>query len=326
MVTAYHRHGACGVAAIVAAFGSALAAPATAAAPPYTLSFAGGDELPREDDVRADVAAHVHDVSLAAGARVELRATGAGSRFAGELVVIDAAGNRGRRAIDGGTCAEVAHALAFLAGLALELGGRLDAPAAPAPSSAPPRPAPALSTGWVPERGGPAFASLAALGVRGGIGPGLSPAGEIGAELASSRPGAFAPAGAAMAVLGRAHLDGVGARLNLLLIAARLQLCPWRVGRGRFEGRPCAAGEIGSVRVTGEGTAGAGGDSFVWVAGEAALHVRWWATPELFVDVGGGVLFPAVRKQYSLPLPGAGSSYAVPPVTGRLVIAAGLRL
>ena len=80
------------------------------------------------------------------------------------------------------------------------------------------------------------------------------------------------------------------------------------------------------MRATGEGTASGSSDSSVWVAGEAAMHARWWATPELFVDLGAGALFPAVRKRYGLPLPGGGGTYAVPPVTGRLVIAAGLRL
>jgi hypothetical protein len=324
MVTAHHRHRARGLSAILVALASASGL--AIAATPYAVSFAGGGGCPREDEVRADVAAHVHDASRTSGARVELRVAGAVGRVTGELVVTDAAGKTGRREIEGASCPEVAHALAFLAGMALELGGRLDAPAGPAPAAPPPPAAPVMSTLWVPERSGPTFASLAALGVRGGIGPGLSPAGEIGAELISSRPGAFAPAAGATAVIGHGHLDGDGARLNLLLVGVRLQVCPWRIGRGRLEGRPCAAAEGGSVRATGEGSASGGSDSSGWVAGEAALHARWWVTPELFVDVGVGAVFPAVRRQYGLPRSGGGSTYAVPPVTGRLVIAAGLRL
>ena len=287
---------------------------------PYAVSFTGGDGCPREDDVRADVAAHVHDASRTAGARVELRVTGAGGRFTGELVATDAAGNSGRRALDGESCAEVAHALAFLAGMALELGGRLEVPAA----AAPPPAATLRSTAWVPERTGPAFAGLAALGVRGGIAPGLRPAGEIGVELTSPRAGWWAPAVRVTAVMGQGRADGAGAPLALLLTGGRLQFCPVRVGRGRFEGRPCVAGELGAVRATSDGALGGGSDTFLWGAGEASLQARWWATPELFVDVGGGALFPAVRTRYTAG-PGA-ITYVVPAVTSRVVVAVGLRL
>src|SRR6185503_11619948 len=160
---------------------------------------------------------------------------------------------RGRREIDGASCAEVAHALAFLAGMALELGGRLDAPA-PAPVSPPPAPV-LRSTAWVPERAGPAVAGLAALGARGGIAPGLRPAGEIGVELAVLRAGWWAPAVRATAVVGQGRADGAAVPLDLLLAAGRLQLCPARLARGRFEARPCAAGEVGAVRATRDGAA-----------------------------------------------------------------------
>ena len=325
MVTAHRGHRAYGLAAIVAALAPA---PARAAAPaaPYVVSFTGGDGCPREDDVRSDVAAHVHDASLTAGARVELRVTRAGDRFTGELVATDAGGNRGRRGIDGESCAEVAHALAFLAGMALELGGRLEAPAAVPATPPPATPAAALrSTAWVPERAGPALAGLAALGVRGGIAPGLRPAGEIGFELGALRGGSWAPALRVTAVMGQGRADGAAAPLDLLLAGGRLQFCPVRVGRGSFEARPCAAGELGAVRATSDGAAAGGGsDTFLWAAAEASLQVRWWATPELFVDVGGGALFPAVRTRYAA---GPGEiTYEVPAVTGRVVIGAGLRL
>jgi hypothetical protein len=331
-VAALPRFARARLAAILAALAPAPGWAAAPAAVPYAVSFAGGDGCPREDEVGADVAAHVHDPSRAAGARVDLRVTGGGGRFTGELVATDAAGNRGRRAVDGDSCAEVAHALAFLAGMALELGGRLEAPAA---APAPPPVAPARATTWVPERAGPAFAGVAALSARGGIAPGLRPVGEIGIELIAQQPvppqppappraAGWAPALRVTAMMGQGRADGASAPLDLLLTGGRVQFCPVRIARGRFEGRPCAAAEIGAVRATGDGAAGDPSGTFLWAAGEASLHVRWWATPELFVDAGAGALFPAVRTRYAAA-PGE-ITYAVPAVTGRFALAAGLRL
>ena len=123
---------------------------------------------------------------------------------------------------------------------------------------------------------------------------------------------------------GTPGVDGASAPLDLLLTGGRVQFCPVRVARGRFEGRPCAAGEIGAVRATGDGAADGTSDTFLWAAGEASIQVRWWATPELFVDAGAGALFPAVRTRYAAA-PGE-VTYVVPAVTGRIAIAAGLRL
>jgi hypothetical protein len=158
----------------------------------------------------------------------------------------------------------------------------------------------------------------------------LRPVGEIGIELIAQPPATAAPRAAwwapalrVTAMMGQGRADGASAPLDLLLTGGRVQFCPARIGRGRFEGRPCAAGEIGAVRATGDVAAGGASDTFFWAAGEASLHLRWWATPELFVDAGAGALFPVVRTRYAAA-PGE-ITYAVPAVTGRFALAAGLR-
>ena len=126
-------------------------------------------------------------------------------------------------------------------------------------------------------------------------------------------------------MIGQGHLDGDGARLNLLLVGARLQLCPWRIGHGRFEGGLRRRRRRFSARD--RRRHGERRQRLIRVGRGRGRDAR-----PLVGDAGAvrrcrrRALFPAVRKQYGLPLPAGGGTYAVPPVTGRLVIAAGLRL
>ena len=184
MVATHHGHGRHVVAATAIALAAAWAAagPARAAAASYAFGFAApaGRGCPDEAAVARDVAAHVHDAALAAGARVDLRIRAQASGFVGELVVTDRDGKQGQRRIEAGSCDELAHALAFLAGLALELGGRLEPPATVAFA---PAAAAAATDGFEPV--GAWLAAVAAAGVRGGVVDGMRPDGEIGVEWQS---------------------------------------------------------------------------------------------------------------------------------------------
>src|SRR6186713_656019 len=107
-------------------FGLMLAADAAAvpAAAPYALAYRAVPGCPDEAALRADVAGHVHDAARASGVRIAIQIDAAARGFAGAIVTVDRFGNEDRRQLDAADCGELAHALAFMAGVAIDLGAR----------------------------------------------------------------------------------------------------------------------------------------------------------------------------------------------------------
>jgi hypothetical protein len=187
---------------VVVVFGLSLQARGAAAAgaaaaadtDTYQVKYQGNAGCPSEEDVQADVAAHVRDLSRANGVRIRLRVSREPAGFSGELVSTDAAGFEGMRRIEGRTCTEVAHALAFLAALAIELGGRVEPSMATPSEVAPPlAPEPAARDVARPAEGAPSpWVSLVALGeLRGGLAPSARPSLAVGIDVALARPKLF---------------------------------------------------------------------------------------------------------------------------------------
>jgi hypothetical protein len=295
----------------------------------YVLSYQGTAGCPSDDSVRADVAAHVHDASRAAGARVELQIAAEGTAFSGELVAIDAAGRQGRRRIRGHTCAEVAHALAFLAGFAIELGGRMEpdaseppVPATPAPLT--PLPAPSLGIREAPAR--PPWAIiLVALGeARGGLAPIPRPSAAIGLDVGERTDALFSPTGRIALDVGSGHLEGAQGSANLSLLCARLEVCPLRFGGSAFAVRPCVGTELGGVHAQSSAPVAPRNSIEPWGSAEVTLRVQWLVTQRLFVEVGAGPSASLFRTRYFFE-PNH-TLYVVPPVTGRGALGFGLRL
>ena len=106
------------------------AADAGAAAEPYALAYRAVAGCPDEATLRADVAAHVQDKDRASGVRIDVAIRTAAQGFGGSIVIVDRWGNEDRRELGGADCGELAHALAFLAGVAVDLGARSPQPAA----------------------------------------------------------------------------------------------------------------------------------------------------------------------------------------------------
>jgi len=320
VVATHHRHGRHVVAAAAFALAGAWAGSAGAAAP-YALGFAApsGAGCPDEAAVARDVAAHVNDATRAAGARVDLRIRAEASGLAGELVVTDRDGNQGRRRIDAGSCDELAHALAFLAGLALELGGRLEPPAtvagfAPTATAGP-------TDGF--ERGGAWIAAVAVAGVRGGVVDGMRPAGELGVEWQARRSGWLVPAVRAGVAMSQGRAAGADWRADLVLATSRIDACPVRLQATRLEWRPCVGAELGGLRVEGDAAAGASRGTRAWAAVDVSLRTRWWTTPRVFVDGEVGALFPLLPD--AIVIAGGQVARVAPAVTVRAVVAGGVR-
>jgi hypothetical protein len=290
----------------------------------FELSYRAAVGCPDEEAFRADLATHVHDASRAGGVRLDLAIERLESGYRGVLVAFDSSGNEGSRRIVGDSCAEVAQALAFLAGIAIELGGRIDE--APQRATAPARPAP-LPAAVPPARVAPAIApsrvdvsAVLLADVRGGFGPSPRPTGEIGFEL-GARGARWSPS---VRLLGFAGTSEFGDRDGSALLrfgGGRLELCPLRLGNASFVARACAGGELAAVVARGQIASEPKRVTKVWAAAEVSLRVQWFATRSFFAELGGGLVLPIVRTQYYFEPDRA--LYTVPDVSARAALGLG---
>jgi hypothetical protein len=289
--------------------------------PPFVLTYeAPLGSCPADAVLRADVARHVYDESRAAGVRLNLAIEVDGPDYLGVLVAFDKSGTESSRRIRGKTCFDVAHALAFLAGLVIELGGHIEPDASPAPPR-PPSPAPTAAPVAAPSRAIDVSAVLLA-GAQGGFGPPVRATGEAGVEIAT-RSGILAPSVRLSGFAGDAYLEGGGSSATLWFVGGRLELCPWRFGSAKVVVRPCAGGELGRVQAHGQIAVEPRTAIELWASAEATLRVQWWATRSFFVELGGGPEFPLVRTRYYFE-PDR-TAYVVPSVTARGATGLGLQ-
>jgi hypothetical protein len=317
----------------VTAFGPVVASRARAeTAPPYLLSYEATEGCPPEAAFREDTLAHVHDTSGSAGAKVAVRIEATEGGFRGELVATDYEGNEGRRSIDGATCANVAHALAFLAGLAIELGGHLEkaepAPPPTPPPQAAPAPPPVVAPRVQPPPAAPQShaldASAAILAdLRTGLAPEVRPALEVAADLEDRRAGPVRHAYRLAVVGALSELAGSGGTASLTYLAGRLEGCPLRFGGARLGLGTCLAFEIGYVWAESHATTNPRNNGQVWPTGEASLRLKYVVSGGLFLEADVGVGVPMIRPQYFFQPDRV--LYQVPAVTLRAALGVGYR-
>lgn len=321
----------CWVPACVAA--ALLSTPAFAAPPAgrsYRVTFRAAAGCPSESAVVSDVVAHVHDDSRARGARVDLSIDTAAHGYVGTLVASDERGEEGARRIEGSTCIEVAHALAFLAGLAIDLGGRIEpAPTTPPPAKhvgapSPARPAPA------PKPVRSIDVALVVLeDARGGLGPGARTGADFGVDIGVQR-GVLAPSVRVAGILAHSEVGRpasasapeAAAGAELWLVGGRLEVCPFRFGVAAFAVRPCLGGELGVARGQGQISVDPRRVTELWASAETTVRAAWSATRSLFVELAGGPVFPVYRTRYYFQ-PDA-TLYSVPAVTARASLGIGV--
>jgi hypothetical protein len=260
-------------------------------------------------------------------------------------VATDEVGNHGFRTVEGPTCVEVAHALAFLAGLAIELGGTLEpdpsAERAPPAVSVPPLPeapppsveptASAISPRPVARPPPSVHSALVALAeLRYGLAGDPRPGVALAYDMEAVGLSLFAPS-ARLAVAGSAsQLESSAGNADLWLLAARLEGCPARLGTTQVDLRLCVGGELGNVWARGSVVVNPRSVNVLWGAAEVTLRLRWTVRPgpepagsAFFVEAGGGAELTFGRERYFFEP--SSVLYTVPPVTARAAIGPGFR-
>jgi hypothetical protein len=298
----------------------ALFAASPAGSGPYVLSYRAPEGCPTEDQMSAAITAHVRNGTRPSGVRIEIEIVTVDGRFAGALVATDRFGSENRQSVDGSNCGEIARALAFLAGLAVELGERrqedvVSTGAPPAAQPAGPPPHSFRITGRI------------LAGVTGGLADVPSLMGEVGIVLEDIRPRVFAPAlEGAILVAGDSQIDGQRGSAELSLFGGRLAVCPARLSKSKAELRPCAGVAFGEVWGRATSLTNAPTVTEPWLSAEATLAVRWFFTSQILGEVEGGAVFPLVRPSYSFEFQPVGQPlYTVPRVTGRIAAGVGFR-
>jgi hypothetical protein len=294
--------------------------PSPASASLYQLAYRAPEGCPTEDEMRAAVTAHVRAGTRPSDVRIEIELATVDGRFAGEMRATDRFGSEDRRALAGADCGEVARALAFLAGLAVELGERRPEALISTAPPAPPRPAP-------PQPHSFRIAGRVMAGATGGLADGPSLVGEVGVAFEDVRPGLFAP-GLVGAILlaGDNQIDGQRGSAELSLFGARLAACPVRLSKAKVELRPCVGVTFG--RVWGRATSLTSSPTVIepWLSAEAILDFRWFLSEQIFAEAEGGAVLPLERTSYAFAFqPSDQPLYTVPWVTGRVAAGFGYR-
>jgi hypothetical protein len=291
---------------------------ASAAGPdPYLLVYRAPAECPTEDQVRASVRAHVRSGMRPSGVRIEIEIIALGERFTGALLATDRFGPQDRKAVDGSDCADIAHALAFLAGVAVELGEsrQVDVVSPAVPPAAPIQ--------------GHSFRAVGRIlaGVTGGLANVPSAMGQVGIGIEDIRPRAFAPTlNLVILLAGGSQIEGQRGSAELSLLGVRLTACPVRLSKSKAELRPCAGAAFGEVWGHATSVINAPTVTEPWFSAEVTLAARWSFTPQLFAEIEGGAVFPVARPSYSFEFQPSGQPlYTVPWVTGRIAAGMGYR-
>ena len=239
----------------------------------------------------------------------------------------------GTRDVTGARCDEVASILAFAVALAVDPNATPryaeDAPAAPIPTHEPAKPtgrvidAPAIAAApsASPTTWGLSVHTLAA----GGLAPNPTLGGGISGEL-GAHAGALVPSfRLGVEYAESAPVSNDGARVTFADALAFLEACPTAWALGRLSLRPCAR-IGGGLRITAsEGIPGAHSVTRPWLDLGATLHLRARIAGPVFVDLGGGPLFPLLRDRvYFSPDSPEFTVHEVPSIGARGEIGVGL--
>jgi hypothetical protein len=254
-------------------------------------------------------------------------------------------GSTTARDLGGGTCSEVADALALVVALGIDAEGTSTAPSGassapdagaatlaevePTPSASPapaPAPPPHAET---PVRDTSRAAARWTLSTGGGlsVSTGAAPGPAFGPRIFIEAAGAGARASGVSAVAdAELGLEGAtteasagGQTARFAWITATIDVCPLRATLGHFEASTCVGGEAGAVDANASDHT-----TRPWFAAAGRLSLRWSPAGPLFVRIDGGAALAVVRDTFVFhdsPVP----VYAVPAVGARGAAVLGAR-
>ncbi|MEO7034986.1 MAG: hypothetical protein ABI548_13840 [Polyangiaceae bacterium] len=281
----------------------------------FSLDYAAAPGCPSPLDFEAALRARLPSarrVTQGVGVaqlRVQLPAANTGAVSQIQVSLPD--GTSVQRELPEASCTEAVASMAVIAAMALEADARSHAapaaPAAPESQSVSAAEAPAQLALPAPKLKSPSLAAVASSarsvatstspprstnaagwrwsaivsgGLESGVAPGLAPAALGGLDLASPAWGALGP---------RVRLSGLYAErtraraldvaVSFRLFAARLDLCPNGLARGRWSGTACLEAELGQLRGAASGVEHPRDQSMTWFGLGLALQGAFALSP-----------------------------------------------
>jgi hypothetical protein len=84
-----------------------------------------------------------------------------------------------------------------------------------------------------------------------------------------------------------------GATVTFVNVLGLLEACPAALHAGSLDLLPCLRVDAGGRSTSGRGIANAKNQLRPWLSFDALAHVRWHLAPSVFLELGGGAVFPA---------------------------------
>jgi hypothetical protein len=267
----------------------------------------------------------------------------AGDTATGSVVCTEPDGATTTRTLGGGSCSEVADALALVVALGIDADAsaagpvRAEAAAPAASTAASSRPSAFEESVRTPVRADdrptpadrPRLGGPLTLSTGGGVsassgaapGPAFGPRVFVEVATAAARaPGWSAVADAELGLEGATTEASAGGQTaRFAWITATLDVCPLHVTLGRFEASTCVGGEAGELDANASRQA-----TRPWLAAAGRLALRWSPAGPLFVRIDAGAALAIVRDSFVFDAPPA-AVYAVPAVGARGAAVVGAR-
>ena len=321
--------------------------------PPLHVEYAAPGNCPTEADFEAGVQgrtsfARFGDEPDARAVHVVVTPTG--GTYAGHLSIVGRSGRVSERIVEDVHCSEVIDALALVTALAVDPNATLSmAPAPPSASPAPttpplgaaspdssvvtpllsppsvsatnPRPTRISSPSSVPRASHPGSgapgpkwgaAAGASFVTMSGIAPDALAGGGGFAEIESESRRWLAPS---VRLTAFAAENGVfkDRTVSFLLVGARADVCPVRLGSRDLSIRPCVSADLGEIRAEGIAVTSPQQAVVAWFDAAALLRARWAPGRGLFfVEGEAGILIPVTHPRYVYENPSPPNTMAKP--------------
>ncbi len=339
---------------VIAAAGVTTEAAASPEQPPpldhIALVYAAPAECPQDDAFRSAVRERASgDWEAQPGElarRIDVSVTRSGERYVAGIVFLNAAGERISRSLSGQSCEDVVNGIALVTALAIQSrveealaqsepeGGPEQPKPAPNPElkrsvAVPPPPSVASPPSVAPpvERA-PVRETFVRVGAAARAASGTGPGPSFGPLLFGALEWRRVRLGLAVSGLWAPQATQGGVSAHYRRLSARIDGCPYAVGRGTLTFEPCAFFEAGSLHGQGEpgsSLASTNGGGSPWLVPGVLLRLLARFQPVVVaLELGGGA--PLVRERFGVVSDGVEqTTFHVPPFVIDGALGAGVR-
>ena len=241
--------------------------------------------------------------------RIDVSVTRSGERYVAGIVFLNAAGERISRSLSGQSCEDVVNGIALVTALAIQsrveeaLAQSEPEPPKPAPKNPVPVPVHTAAAPAHPAvQPSPVRETFVRVGAAARAASGTGPGPSFGPLLFGALEWRRVRLGLALSGLWAPQVTQSGVSAHYRRLSARIDGCPYAVGRGTLTFEPCAFFEAGSLHGQGEpgsSLASTTGGGSPWLVPGVLLRLLARFEPVVVsLELGGGA--PLVRERFGV--------------------------